>query len=80
MRSLHEICCHLERGYTIWKEKNRVGFRDDLQALKHVGKRNIPKWRYDKQQIVKQLEATGVLVDNVQVKDLLVKATGDVPK
>ena len=63
MRSLHQICCHLEQGYTLWKEKNRSGFRDKLQALKHLGSRNITKWWYGKEQKVKQLEATGVRVD-----------------
>lgn len=49
MRSLHKICCHLEEAYILWKGKNRCGFRDELQALRHLGSRNITKWWYDKE-------------------------------
>ena len=51
-----------------------------MRALKHLRSGNITQWWYDKDQKVNQLEATGVRVDEEEVKDLLVEATAENPR
>ena len=80
MDSIKEIMTALKKGHVKWQTKYRGLMRDQLKALESMGGRNMVAWKRAAREAKEQLESAGVVVDQDQLKDTLVKTASKVEK
>eukprot|EP00639_Heterosigma_akashiwo_P036690 CAMPEP_0194743262 /NCGR_PEP_ID=MMETSP0296-20130528/100215_1 /TAXON_ID=39354 /ORGANISM="Heterosigma akashiwo, Strain CCMP2393" /LENGTH=588 /DNA_ID=CAMNT_0039655271 /DNA_START=593 /DNA_END=2357 /DNA_ORIENTATION=+ len=80
MSSVKDIMALLKEKHVEWQLAYRGVMRDDFKALEKMGGRNMVAWKRAAREVTEQLEAAGVVVHEVDLKDALLKAAEKVER